>query len=163
MARPTRRPAPVTSATLPRSSTLLGERRRDLGRWRSATRRKRDRAVARDAVDGALDAAPVFLERMIRTGDHAIRITDEREAEAELVRILPVSVHTRRIHTEGLRPGLPEQLDLIAHGGELVVSARGVVAGIEKECDWPATQELVERVRCAVARLRGELRRRRAE
>jgi hypothetical protein len=44
------------------------------------------------------------------------------------VRIGPRRIHAQRLHS------IPrERFDLIAHGGELAVSARGVVAGVEEE------------------------------
>jgi hypothetical protein len=49
-----------------------------------------------------------------------------------------MALDARRIDSDRRHVQLPELFDLIAHGGELSVSTRGVVAWIEDEHDGPA-------------------------
>src|SRR6266446_2607767 len=103
------------SATLPRKS---GGMRDDLVHGRGAAPREGDRAVPLHDVHRALDALVVVLQRVVGPGDHA-----------------------GGVHTERLYASLLERRYLIAHGGELAVSARGVVSGIEDQRDLFGLEE----------------------
>src|SRR5512140_2073427 len=123
IARPTRRPAPVTSATRPPSSTLLLERGDDLARGRCAARGETDRAVASDADHGALNLSSILLHRAIRRRDRAVAVDEERKVELELRRILCVAGDAGRVHAERLNPCLLKFGQIVAHGGQLPIAA----------------------------------------
>src|SRR6266576_1048411 len=143
------RPTPVTRTTLPWKSGGTD----DVIHGRSATLGKADGAVAPNHVDRALDALAVVLQRVIRARDRALGVREQRKVETELLDVALVALDARGIHTERLHLGALKLGDLIAHGGELAVSAGGVVAGIEHQRDRPVLQEIGERVAAAVGRL----------
>ncbi|PYO72147.1 MAG: hypothetical protein DMD64_12250 [Gemmatimonadetes bacterium] len=68
----------------------------------------------------------------------------------KLLDIALVTLDARRIHPERLDVGSCEFGHLIAHGGELAVSAGGIVARIKHERDRALLQEIVERIRAVV-------------
>src|SRR6266550_5762894 len=125
------RPTPVTRTTLPRRSAGTD----DVVHRRGAALRKPDRAIAADHVHRALNALPIVLQRVVRPGDRALRIGQQREIEAKLLDVALVTIHPRGVHSERLQLRCFELGDLIAHGGELAVSAGRVVARIEHQRD----------------------------
>src|SRR6266487_1172953 len=148
------RPTPVTRTTFPRRSAGTD----DVVHRRGAALRKPDRAIAADHVHRALNALPIVLQRVVRPGDRALRIGQQREIEAKLLDVALVTVHPRGVHSERLHLRCFELGDLIAHGGELAVSAGRVVARIEHQRDRTMLQEIAQRVRLPVRRRRRERR-----
>src|SRR5689334_8040586 len=146
------RPTPVTSATLPRRSAGTD----DVVDRRGAALRKPDCAVAADHVHRALNAFAVILQRFVRTGDRALRIGQQREIETKLLDIALVAVDARGVHPERLHLCCFELGDLIAHGGELAVSAGRVVARIEHQCHRSKLQQIGQRVGLPIRRRRLE-------
>src|SRR6266508_706768 len=149
------RPTPVTSATLPPSSAGTGSHHcgDDVIRRRRAPLREAHSAVAADHVHRSLDAAIVLLEGVVRPGDRPIGIGQQREVEPHFLHIVAVGVHARGVHSEGFDARLLELSHLIAHGGELAVSAGGVVARIEHQRHVRRLEHVGQRVRPAVGRL----------
>src|SRR5437762_3474227 len=153
------RPTPVMRATLPRKSPATasalpaGHRGDDLVGRRRAPLREGDGSVAGHHVDGALNAVGVVLERVIRPGDRPVGIGQQGKIEAQLGGIAEVSVHPGGVHAEGLDAGSLELGHLVAHGGELAVSPRSVVARVEHERDVLRLEDCGEGVRLAVGRL----------
>src|SRR5438445_10060077 len=135
------RPTPVTSATLPRKSGTNAvspsprHRGDDLGRRRRAPLCELDRPVRADDIHRSLNALPVFLQGVIRLRDRTVGVGEQREVEVHLRHVAGVAPHRRGADAEALNARLPEPLDLIAHGGELAVSAGGIVAGLENQRD----------------------------
>src|SRR6266699_499424 len=148
------RPTPLTRTTLPRRSAGTD----DVVHRRGAALRKPDRAVAADHVHRALNSLPVVLQRVVRAGDRALGIGQQREIEAILLDVALVTVHPRGVHSERLHLRCFELGDLIAHGGELAVSAGRVVARIEHQRDRTMLQEIAQRLRLPVRRRRRERR-----
>src|SRR5882762_8324044 len=127
------------SATLPRKS---GGTRDDLLHARGAALREGDRAVPLHDVHRALDAPVVVLQRVVGPSDRAVGVREQGEVEPQLRHVARMGFHTGRVHTERLYAGLLERRYLIAHGGELAVSARGVVSGIEDQRDLFGLEEV---------------------
>src|SRR5512135_355067 len=155
------RPTPVTRATRPASSPATAARlhRGDhLFRRRRATLGEPHRAVPPHDVDGTGDPRAVQLDRVIRAGDGPVGIGQQREVEFHLLHILPVTVEIGGIHAEGLDPGSLELGHLIAHGGELAVSPRGVVSRIEHQHHVRAAEQISQTVFLPVGCLRFEVR-----
>jgi hypothetical protein len=90
-------------------------------------------AVLVNEDDTALDLSPVIFESTICIRSFALRIAQQGERESELGDIALVTLDARRVHS--IRPHifLLVLLDLIVYGGELLVSARGVVPRVEHE------------------------------
>src|SRR5437660_5369162 len=141
------RPTPVTSATLPRKSGGTGD---DLVDRRRASLREGDLPVPAHDVHAALDPLAVVLERVIAARDRAVRIGQQRKIESQLPDVAGVGVHARGVHAERLHPRSFELRHLVAHGGELAVSAGCVVARIEDERDVLRLQAVGQRVGLAV-------------
>src|SRR6266853_6947289 len=137
------RPTPVTSATLPRKSGGTGD---DLVDRRRASLREGDLPVPAHDVHAALDALAVVLERVIGARDHAVRIGQQRKIESQFPDIAGVGLHACGVHAERLHPRSLELRHLVAHGGELAVSAGCVVARIEDERDVFRLQHVRQRV-----------------
>src|SRR5687767_6521564 len=163
MARPTRRPAPVTNAVRGVGPSFSAEGADDVIGERRAAGGKGNCAIRANAVDSALDTASVGLQGVIGGGERAVGITEEREREAELPRVARMAVGAGRIHAERLHVIPAKRLDLIAHGGELTVSARGVVPRIEERGDVTVREQIAQAIGCAVARRRLEVGRRRPD
>src|ERR1051326_5109122 len=140
------RPTPVTSATFPRRSTGTD----DVVDGRRPSLCEADGAVFADHVDGPLNALAVFLERVVRPGDRAVRIGQQREVEFEFVHVALMALDARRVDAERLHLSCGELFDLVAHGGELAVSAGRVDPGIEHQRDRTLLQQIGQRVRLAV-------------
>src|SRR2546430_4810746 len=147
------RPTPVTSATLPRKSGGTGD---DLVDRRCAALREGDRPVLAHDVHGALDPLSIVLEGVVRARDRAVRIGQQRKVESQLPNVTGVALHAGGIHAEGLDPGRLELRHLVAHGGELAVSAGRVVPRIEDERDVFRLQHVGQGVGLAVGAGRGE-------
>src|SRR5262245_64604588 len=130
------------SATLPPRSAGTD----DVVHWWSAALREPHRAVAPDHVYRTLDSFAVVLERAIGARDGAVGIREQREVEAELLDVTLVAFHPGRVHPQRLDFGGSELGYLVAHGGELAVSARGVVARIEHERHTTRFEQLRERI-----------------
>src|SRR6267378_1193966 len=143
------RPTPVTRTTFPRRSAGTD----DVVYRRRPALREADGAVAADYVDRTLNPLAVFFERVVRTGDRAVQIGQQRKVELHLLDVPAMAVHTRGVYAEWLHVRGLELFDLIAHGGELAVSAGSIVARIEHQRDRSAFQEIGERVGAAVRRL----------
>src|SRR6266566_4593506 len=143
------RPTPVTRTTFPRRSAGTD----DVVHRRGAALRKPDRAIAADHIHRALNALPIVLERIVRPGDRALRIGEQGKVELHLLDVAAMALDTRGVYAERLHPCGLELLDLIAHGGELTVSAGGIVARIEHQRDRAVLQEIAECVGAAVRRL----------
>src|SRR6267378_3424242 len=143
------RPTPVTSTTLPRRSAGTD----DVVHRRCAALREAHGAVAADHVDGALNPLAILFERVVRSGDRALRIGEQRKVELHLLDVPAMAVDARGVYAERLHVHGLEPVDLIAHGGELAVSAGGIVARIEHQRDRPVLQEIAECVGAAVRRL----------
>src|SRR5256886_3120492 len=141
------RPTPVTSATLPRKSGGTGD---DLVNRRRASLREGDAPVPAHDVHAALDPLAVVLERVIGARDRSVRIGQQRKIESQLPDVASVGLHARGVHAERLHPRALELGHLIAHGGELAVSAGCVVARIENERDVLRLQDVGQRVGLAV-------------
>src|SRR5437879_6721261 len=132
------RPTPVTSAILPRRSAvtrLAADCRDDVVDGRRAALREPHAPGAIDDVHRSLDAFAVVLQRVVGRGDLAVGVAQQRKVEAEGFRVLQVTLDPGRVDAEGPDVRLLELLDLIAHGGELTVSAGGVVARIENRSE----------------------------
>src|SRR5438477_128819 len=99
------------------------------------------------------NAVGVVLERVIRPGDRPVGIGQQGKIEAQLGGVAEVSVHPGGVHAEGLDAGSLELGHLVAHGGELAVSPRSVVARVEHERDVLRLEDCGEGVRLAVGRL----------
>src|SRR5207247_367128 len=147
------RPTPVMSATLPRKS---GGMRDDLIHGRSAPPREDDGAVPLHDVHRALDALTVVFQRVVGAGDRAVGVREQGKVETELLHVARVRVHTGGIDAERLDARLLELGHLIAHGGELAVSAGGVVSGIKHQGDLFRLQDVGQAVRVAIRRGSGE-------
>src|SRR5437879_2065367 len=119
------RPTPVTSATLPRKSGGTGD---DLVDRRRAALRERDLPVPAHDVHGALDPFVIVLERVVGARDRTVRIGEQRKVEFQLPDVAGVALHAGGVHPERLDPGGLELGHLVAHGGELAVSAGRVVS-----------------------------------
>src|SRR6266550_1762405 len=143
------RPTPVTSATFPRRSGGTD----DVVDRRCAALREAHRAVAADHIDGTLNARAVLFERIVRAGDRALRIGEQGKGELHLLDVAAMALDARGVYAERLHLCRLELLDLIAHGGELAVSAGRIVARIEHQRDRPVLQEIAECVGAAVRRL----------
>src|SRR3989442_8977869 len=124
------RPTPVMSATLPRRS---GGTPDDLIYGRSTALREGDRAVPLHDVHRALDALPVVFQGVVGPGDHAVGVGEQGKIEVELLDVARVALHAGGVDAERLDARASEPGHLVAHGGELAVSARGVVSGIEQD------------------------------
>src|SRR5256885_5401895 len=143
------RPTPVTSATLPRKSGGTGD---DLVDRRRASLREGDLPVPAHDVHAALDPLAVVLERVIGARDRALRIGQQRKIESQLPDVVGVSLQARGVHAERLHPRSVELRHLVAHGGELAVSAGCVIARIEDERDVFRLQDVGQGVGLAVGR-----------
>src|SRR6267378_2421672 len=141
------------SATLPRKS---GGTRDDLLHARGAALREGDRAVPLHDVHRALDALVVVLQRVVGPGDRAVGVREQGEVEPQLRHVARVGFHTGGVHTERLDAGRLELRHLIAHGGELTVSARGIVARIEHQGDVRGLENVGQTVGLAVRGRGGE-------
>ncbi len=119
-----------------------------VGAGRSACGKPYDRVVV-DEHNAALDD-PSYYQGAERPGDFPLVIAQQREREPEFFRIPAMGLHARRIHAKRLNPRFPILLDLIAHGGELLVSARGSVSGIEQEQHPRLPQDLAQPVTSTV-------------
>src|SRR6266550_997165 len=142
------RPTPVTSTTLPWRSAGTD----DVVDRRGAALREVHGTVAPDHVDGALNPPAVVLQRVVGSGDRALRIGQQRKVELHLVDVPAMAFDARGVYAERLHVRGLELVDLIAHGGELAVSAGGIVARIEHQRDRPVLQEIAECVGAAVRR-----------
>src|SRR6266576_359085 len=149
------RPTPVTRATFPQRSAGTD----DVIHRGSTALREVHRAVAPDDVHGPLDTLAVVLQGVVRRRNRAVGIGEQRKIELEFLDVALVTVHACRVHAQRLHLGCVEFVDLIAHGGELAVSAGGVVARIEDERYRPALEQILQCVGAAVRRRGGELRR----
>src|SRR5919108_5007716 len=98
IARPKRRPAPVTNAVLRDGVPLLPERGDDVIGERRSAGGERDGPVGANGVHGALNAASVRLKRVIRARELAVRVAEQRERQAQVARIALVALDARRIH-----------------------------------------------------------------
>src|SRR5438309_839661 len=147
------RPTPVTSATLPRKS---GGMRDDLVHGRGAALCEGDGAIPLHHVHRALDALAVVFQRAVGAGDRAVGVREQRKIEAKLLDVARVTLHTGGVDAEGLDARFLELGHLVAHGGELTVSARGVVAGIEHQRDLFRLQDIGQAVGLAIRRGGGE-------
>src|ERR1051325_172970 len=126
------RPTPVTRATLPRRSGGTGD---DLVDRRCAAPRECDPPVPAHDVHGALNPLVIVFERVVGARDRALRIGEQREIEAQLPHVTRVTLHAGGGHPERLDRGCLELGTLVAHSGELAVSAGRVVPRIEDERD----------------------------
>src|SRR5256885_14113945 len=140
------RPTPVTSATLP---LRLGGTDDVIHRWRAALREPH-RPVPADHVHRPLDALAVVFERMVGARDRALRIGEQRKIELHLVHVTLMALDGGRIYPERLDLSGVELGNLIAHGGELAVSAGSVIARIEDQRDGSLFQKIRQRVGPAV-------------
>src|SRR2546428_9064132 len=148
------RPTPVMSATLPRRS---GGTPDDLIYGRSTALCEGDRAVPLHDVHRALDALPVVFQGVVGPGDHAVGVGEQREIETELLHVARVGFHPSRVDAERLDARCLELGHLVAHGGELAVSAGGVVTRVEDQRDLFGLQHIGQAVGLAVRRGGGEL------
>src|SRR3989441_12951017 len=108
-------------------------------------------------VHRALDALAVVFQRVVGPGDLAVGIREQREIETELLHVARVSFHAGGVDAERLDARTLEFGYLVAHGGELAVSARGGVAGIEHQRDLSGLQYVGQAVGPALRRGRGKL------
>src|SRR6266540_2061165 len=148
------RPTPVMSATLPCRSAGTD----DVVHGRGATLRESDGSVPADDVDGPLNSFAIVLQRVVCAGDRPLGIGEERKVEPHLLDITAMAVDAGGVHAQRLHLGGSEFGDLIAHGGELAVSAGGIVARIEDQRHRPVLQQVAEHVGLAVGRGRVERR-----
>src|SRR2546422_229565 len=156
------RATPVTSATLPRKSGGTAWRVESLDDHldgRRPARGERLRAIARDHVHRALDPRIIVLQGVIGARDRALRIRQQRKVKLHLCDVARVALHPRRIDPEGLNASGGECCQLVAHGGELAVSAGSVVARIKDERDVARLEDICQTVGLAVGRRRRERRR----
>src|SRR5437867_5435006 len=156
------RATPVTSATLPRKSGGTARPVHggdDVGDRRRAPLGEPHRAIARDHVYRALDPRAVVFQGVIGTRDRALRIGQQRKVELHLFDVARVALDPRRIDAEGLNASGGECCQLVAHGGELAVSAGSVVARIKDERDVSRLEDICQTVGLAVGRRRRERRR----
>src|SRR5216117_1460232 len=123
------RPTPVTSTTLPCRSAGTN----DVVHGRGAALREAHGPVAADHVHRPLNPLAVVLEGMVRPRDRALGIREQREVEVKLLDVAAMTLQARGVHAQRLHVGRFEPGDLIAHGGELAVSAGRVVAGIKDQ------------------------------
>src|SRR2546429_2494131 len=108
---------------------------------------------------GELDDRTVVIERVIRPSCCPGGIGKQGKIEPQLGGVVEVSVHPGGVHAEGLDPGSLELGHLVAHGGELAISPRSVVARVEHERDVLRLQDVGKRVGLAVGRFGLEYRR----
>src|SRR6267378_3335570 len=139
-------PTPVMRATLPCRSAGTG----DVVHGGGAALREPDRSVPADHVDGPLNSFAVVLQRVVCAGDRTLGIGEERKVEPHLLDIAAMAVDAGGVHAQRLHPGGCELGDLIAHGGELAVSAGSIVARIENQRYRPVLQQVAERIVLAV-------------
>src|SRR6266496_15130 len=161
------RPTPVMSATMPCRSSVPADLHGKVGlitgvgrvgHGRGATLRESDGSVPADDVDGPLNSFAIVLQRVVCAGDRPLGIGEERKVEPHLLDIAAMAVDAGGVHAQRLHLGGSEFGDLIAHGGELAVSAGGIVARIEDQRHRPVLQQVAERVGLAVGRGRVERR-----
>lgn len=124
---------------------------------RSACLAVDDSTVAVDQADRTRDACTFRLERVILAADFQARVREQREGKLQLCRVLRMALNRRRVNAERLNVLLSVALNLIAHGGELAVSARCVVAGIKNQKDARSLQQITQPVALAVRCARGEV------
>jgi hypothetical protein len=85
-------------------------------------------------------------------------VREERKRQSQLGGIRSVTLGRRRVYAEGPDFIVPVQLNLVAHGGELTVSARCVVAGRKDQENPGLLQEPSELICLTVGSGRGEIR-----
>ena len=86
-------------------------------------------------IYGPLYAASIFLQSAVGSRNRTISVAQEWEAEMHFCGVRSVGFDTRRIDADCLYSRVFKLCHLIAHGGELAVSARSVVPRIKEECD----------------------------
>jgi len=116
-----------------------------------------DPTVAIDQADRTRDAGAFRLERAILAADFQARVREQRERKLQLCRVLRMALNRRRVDAEGPHILLSVALNLIAHGGELAVSAGGVVARIKNEENTRSLQQVTQSVALPVGCASGEV------
>src|SRR5207249_1480332 len=81
---------------------------------------------------------------------------EQREIETELLHVARVGFHPGRVDAERLDARCLELGHLVAHGGELAVSAGGVVSRVEDQRDLFGLQHVGQAVGLAIRRRGGE-------
>jgi hypothetical protein len=92
-----------------------------------------DAAVFADDDDGAVDAVAFRFEGVVGAGNVETVVDEEVEGEFLLLNECEVAGGVGRVDAKRLGVEGSESVDRVAHGGELVRSARGAVGGIEEE------------------------------
>jgi hypothetical protein len=116
-----------------------------------------DPTVTIDQADRTRDAGTFRFERAILAADFQARVREQRERKLQLCRVLRMALNRRRVDAEGPYILLSVALNLIAHGGELAVSAGSVVAGIKDEENARSLQQVTQSVALAVGCASGEV------
>jgi hypothetical protein len=96
---------------------------------------EKDAAVFADDDDGAVDTVAFWSEGIVGAGDVETVVDEEIEGKVLLVDEREVAggigvIDAVRFGVEG-----PECVDRVAHGGELIRSARGAVSRVEEKAD----------------------------
>jgi len=99
-------------------------------------------------LNGTAAMAQEFDDRHVRHGHPRIR--EQGKVESQPLRVAGVAFRRRRVHAEWLDTFALVQGQVIAHGGQLAVSAGGVVAGIEGEQHPMRRQHVAERVPASI-------------
>jgi hypothetical protein len=118
-----------------------------------------DPSVAINETDRPGNPRSVRLEGTVRAADPEIRIGEQRERKPQPGRVRSMALNRGWIHAKRTNVLLGVRLDLIAHGGELAVSAGCVVARVKNQKNPGLPEQLVKLVRLAVRCLGGEIRR----
>lgn len=119
-------------------------RRNDLLRRWGTVLVEEELAVLADDGHGAVDAVPFGTQGIVGAGDAQPLVDQQIEGELLLVHEGAMAGGVGGIDAVGLGFEGPERVDGVAHGGELIRSARGAIGGIEEEGGAPFPTQTLE-------------------